>query len=50
MEYLPLEILEKIITDPSLSIRDVLNISETCQQYHTFIINSNLIWRRIFFN
>lgn len=37
---LPTEILQQIVTDPSLSLQDVCRISLTCERLHRIVSNS----------
>ncbi|KAJ8976442.1 hypothetical protein NQ317_016061 [Molorchus minor] len=49
MEQLPVEIVEKILTNPKISIEDIVRFSLTCQHFQNVVMNSNKIWKTKFF-
>ncbi|XP_044753413.1 F-box only protein 21-like isoform X2 [Coccinella septempunctata] len=48
MELVPMEILELILSNPVLSIRDVINFSTTCHYYRELVVFNNSLWKQKF--
>ncbi|KAK9886099.1 hypothetical protein WA026_014888 [Henosepilachna vigintioctopunctata] len=48
MDMLPLEIIELILSNPFLSIKDVVNFSSTSHYFREIISSSNTLWRQKF--
>ncbi|CAH1155846.1 unnamed protein product [Phaedon cochleariae] len=45
MEQLPVEIIENILTNPRISIEDIVHFSSTCHYFHEIVFSSNLVWK-----
>jgi hypothetical protein len=50
MEQLPLELIEKILSPPVLTVQDVVNFSSTCGYFREAVLNSSIIWKQKFIN
>jgi hypothetical protein len=48
MEQLPLELIEKILSPPVLTVQDVVNFSSTCGYFREAVLNSSIIWKQKF--
>lgn len=49
IKFLPCEVIEYILINDNLTIKDIIYFSQTCKQLFKTVINSNKIWRTKFF-
>nr|CAI5841008.1 unnamed protein product [Callosobruchus analis] len=45
MENLPVEIIEKVLISPKISVEDMIHFSLTCHHFQNIVMNSNKIWK-----
>ncbi|XP_063225966.1 F-box only protein 21-like [Bacillus rossius redtenbacheri] len=49
IECLPVEIVENILQNDSLTFKDVVNFSSTCRRFREIVNGSNKVWKKTFF-